>query len=75
MSEYAIALFGFIALISIVLYFVFFRSEGSAGVPSETALITSEKTNTFDTSKSVSYGEEPFNYTRTSTNYAYYSGA
>jgi|GEM_PF-1254038 hypothetical protein len=72
----ALAVIGFLALVGIVLYFVFFKSGGSnASVPSENALIQSERSNTYDTSKSTNYGQEEYNYTKTSTNYAYYSGA
>jgi hypothetical protein len=77
MSYTAIAIIGFLALIGIVAYFLFFRQgvSSASGLPTESALIASERANTFDTSRSVSYGEESFNYTNTSTNYAYYSGA
>jgi hypothetical protein len=73
MSYTTIAIVGFLALVGIVAYFVLGHLSNT-GVPSENALITSERSNTYDTSRSSHPEVEPFNYTRASTNYAYYSG-
>jgi hypothetical protein len=78
MSEYAIALFGFIALIGIVLYFVFFKSGGSALTTSALqtdSLTQTEQVNTYQTDVSRHPEQEPFNYRATSSTYSYYSGA
>jgi hypothetical protein len=77
MSYTILGIIGFVALLGIVAYFLFFRQRVSSasGAPSESTLLQTERRNTYDTSRSVSYGEEPFAYTKTSTNYAYYSGA
>jgi hypothetical protein len=69
MSYTAIALTGFVVLLGIVAFFIL--RQGSTSVPSESALVQSERSNTYDTSKSVSYGEETFNYPATWTNYSY----
>jgi hypothetical protein len=75
MSYTAISLIGFVALLGIVAYFLFFRQGSNTGVPSESTLLQTERSNTYDTSRSSHPEQEPFNYTRASTNYAYYSGS